>query len=66
MHNEDNTKSIKLDINDTEAEGESNSSVNVNLTDLDNGATADINAFDGFRHRIEGDYSYLSCYGMSV
>ena len=61
IHNEDNTKSIKLDINDTEAEDDYGSPVNVSLTDSDSGYTININAVDGFTHiNSEGHMIYLS------
>lgn len=65
IHNEDNTKSIKLDIDDTEAEGKYYSSVNVSLTDDEIQAT--INAQDGFRQiNPDGHYSNLYYYGLFV
>lgn len=66
IHNEDNTKSIKLDINDTEAEGDIGNSVNVSLTDSNDSGTININAMGGFSHRMENYYSYLNCFGMST
>ena len=48
IHNEDNTKSIKLDINDTEANDGYGSAVNVSLTN--DAYQVNINALDGFRH----------------
>lgn len=67
IHNEDNTKSIKLDINDTEADGDYGSSVNVNLTDDDQGYIARINVADGFRHSDDrGCYSNLCSDGIFI
>lgn len=54
IHNEYNTQSIKLDINDTEASNEYDCPVNVSLTDRDTGCIASINAYDGFRHIEDG------------
>lgn len=65
IHNEDNTKSIKLDINDTEAGQDYESSVNVNLTDNDSGYIANINALDGFKHITSDKYvTKISGYGF--
>lgn len=65
IHNEDNTKSIKLDINDTEAESVWDSSVNVSLIDTVTESTAIINAVDGFRHS-NGDSNYSNLYSTGL
>ena len=66
IHNEDNTKSITLDINDTEAAGENNSTVNASLRDED-GYSVNINAKDGFTHTTdEGFTCNLDGYGLFV
>ena len=69
IHNEDNKKYIKLDINDTEAAGEDdqNSTVNASLVDLSNGCTVGINARGGFTHNTDnGCTSNLDGYGLSI
>ena len=67
IHNEDNTRYIKLDINDSEAIEDYGSPVNVSLTDPDNGSTININTADGFRHsNSNGYYSNLSSASMYV
>ena len=67
IHNEDNTKSIKLDINDTEIEDFYGSVVNVLLSDRDSNDTININASDGFRHRNDdGNESNLYANGLDV
>lgn len=67
IHNEDNSKSIKLDIDDTEAAGNYGSAVNVLLTDTDNGVTADINAVYGFTYETNDGYmSNLGIDGLNV
>lgn len=68
IHNEDNTKSIKLDINDTEASSDYDSPVNVSLTDYDyNDGTININAADGFRHTDStGCHSNLYSGGLDI
>lgn len=67
IHNEDNTKSIKLDIDDSEAAGDYGSSVTASLTDLENGYNTNINAVGGFTHTTDdGLTSNLNGYGLSV
>lgn len=67
IHNEDNTKSIKLDINDTEVASNYGSAVNVLLTDSDSGGTANINAVDGFTHQFtDGSVSNLDGNGLGI
>ena len=67
MHNEDNTKSIKLDINDAEVEEKHGSTVNVSLTDLGNDSSININAADGFRHTgSNGKFSNLYSDGLDI
>ena len=67
IHNEDNTKSIKLDINDTEFAEDYGSTVNASLIDHANGGIAIINAVDGFRHIDgNGDVSNLYSYGLYI
>lgn len=67
IHNEDNTKSIKLDINDTEAEDEYGDAVNIFLTGNDSADFANINAIDGFRHNSnDGNASVLRSSGLDV
>lgn len=63
IHNEDNTKSIKLDINDIEAAEEYGDRVNVSLTDSNAGNTININTADGFRHSDGGVYHSNFYYG---
>ena len=67
IHNEDNTKSIKLDINDTEAIEDYGSPVNVSLTDPDNSSTININAVDGFTNRNNDGY-FMNLYsdGLTI
>ena len=65
IHNEDNTRSIKLDNNDDEAAVRYNSAVNVSLTDADTGSTININAEDGFRH-IDSSGSYSNLYSTNL
>ena len=66
IHNEADTKSIKLDINDTEAAGEyGGSTVNMSLTDDDASYIVNINAVDGFRHTTDDSFtSNLNGYGL--
>ena len=66
MHNEDNSKSIKLDINDIDAEGEYGSAVNIFLANDDNDATANINAVYGFSHDYRGRSSNLGYDGLYI
>lgn len=67
MHNEDNTKSIKLDINDTEADSYYSSPVNISLIDDYQDCSANINAFDGFKHSSDdGRYSNLYYAGLHI
>ena len=61
IHDEDNTKSIKLDINDIEAIEDYGSTVNASLIDHANGGIAIINAVDGFRH-IDGNGGVSNLY----
>ena len=61
IHDEDNTKSIKLDINDIEAIENYGSTVNASLIDHANGGIAIINAVDGFRH-IDGNGGVSNLY----
>lgn len=71
IHNENNTKSIKLDINDTEAEQDYGSPVNVSLTDddqiyYDQANIVNINAINGFSHNY-GEYrSTLDSNGLYI
>ena len=62
IHNEDNTKSIKLDINDTEFAEDYISTVTASLIDHVNGGIAIINAVDGFRH-IDDNGGVSNLYG---
>ena len=55
IHNEDNTKSIKLDINDIEAIGRDDSSVNISLTDIGYGYSVNINPASGLICTTDGD-----------
>ena len=67
MHNENNTKSIKLDINDTEAVGNYGSPVNLSLTDNDNNCIIDINASYGFIHTVDEQFiSRFNGFGIYV
>ena len=67
IHNEDNTKSIKLDINDAEALDKYDSTVNVLLYDPDHGGIANINAYDGFRHSSSDEnFSNLYVDGLYI
>lgn len=67
IHDEDNTKSIKLDINDIEAIEDYGSTVNASLIDHANGGIAIINAVDGFRHiNSNGYYSNLYSGGLDI
>lgn len=67
IHNEDNTKSIKLDINDTEAAEDHESSVNVSLIDDCQDYIANVNAYDGFRHSSGGGhFSNLCSDGLDI
>lgn len=67
IHNEDDTKSIKLDINDAEVAAEYGNPVNVSLTDDNQAMIANINAVDGFRHiDLDGNYSNLYSAGLDI
>ncbi|QOR57718.1 hypothetical protein [uncultured phage cr131_1] len=50
IHNEDDARSIKLDINDTGVEEEHGSTVNVSLIDDSLNYISNINAYSGFSH----------------
>ena len=67
IHNEDNTKSIKLDINGIETAEEYGSEVNVSLIDAELDRIANINATDGFRHNNGvGRFSNLYYDGLDI
>ena len=67
IHNEDNTRSIKLDINDSECIDKYISPVNASLTDADSGSIININAEDGFRHSdSNGCYSNLYSNNLEI
>lgn len=66
VQTKDNTKSIKLDINDTEADNDYGSPVNVSLTDNINDVI-NINVVDGFSHiNSNGNYSNLYSTGLDI
>ena len=65
IHNEDDTKSIKLDVNDTEAVDKYGSAVNASLIDDEWNNIANINAGAGFEHiNNDGHYTNLSYGGL--
>ena len=67
IHNEDDTKSIKLDINDAEANEDYGSTVNASLIDAEQGYIANINPVYGFTNKNnDGRFSNLDSGGMTI